>query len=86
MNAEQSSTSPSGAPLAELERTLIEGFIRERGYDPLTLADLPDDTRAALLKDASVYASGKLMEVEARSHFVHELHSGSPEIKTSGRG
>lgn len=64
------------SPLARLERALIDEFVRKRGYDPLTLADLPEGERVSLLKDASVYASGKLMEVEARSHFLDEIHDG----------
>lgn len=58
----------------ELERAFIEQFIRARGYDPLTLHELPEDQRNALLKAASMYAATKLTEVEARAHFVHEIH------------
>lgn len=64
------------APLAQLERALIDEFIRERGYDPLRLEGLSEEGRKRLLTQASAYASGKLTEVEARSHFVHDIHDG----------
>ncbi len=64
------------APLGELERTLIDGYVRARGFDPSKLNDLPEEEQNALLKDASVYASAKMAEVESRSHFVHEIHDG----------
>ena len=62
------------APLSQLERTLIEEYVRRNGYDPDKLAELDSDERERLLKDASVYASGRLMEVESRSHFLDEIH------------
>jgi hypothetical protein len=64
----------AAAPLSKLERTLIEEYIRQRGYDPDKLSDLSGDERDRLLKDASVYASCRLVEVEARSHFLDEIH------------
>lgn len=76
-------TRPLEAPLRELERSLIDEFVRARGYDPHKLAELPEDKRQKLLADASVYASGKLMEVEARSHFLDEIHNGTPAIPKS---
>ena len=62
------------APLAELERALIETFIQARGLDPAALARLPETDRVALLREASVAVSAKLAEIEARSHYLHELH------------
>ena len=67
----------AAAPLSELERTLIEEYIRQHGHDPDNLSDVSEDERKRLLKDASVYASGRLVEVEARSHFLHEIHDHS---------
>jgi hypothetical protein len=65
---------PLEPPLAQLERALIDEFIRARGHDPNHLTDLSQEQREKLLAEASVYASGKLMEVEARSHLIDELH------------
>ena len=53
---------------------LIDQFLRVRGFDRLRLSELPPERREKLLAEASVYASGKLVEVEARSHFVDEIH------------
>ena len=39
-------------PLGKLERSLIDDFVRGRGYDPRKLVDLPEDERRKLLADA----------------------------------
>ena len=62
------------APLGQLERTFIDEYIRRQGYDPAGLPELRPDERERLLRDASVYASTRLMEVEARSHFLDDMH------------
>ena len=58
----------------QLEEALIEAFLKARGHDRHSVQALPEDQARQLLKDASVYASSKLSEVEARAHYVHELH------------
>jgi hypothetical protein len=68
------------ALLGRLERALIDDYLAARGCDPVALANLPELERAKLLAEASVYASGKLVEVEARSHFLDDIHSGLPGI------
>jgi hypothetical protein len=65
---------PETTPLSRLELSLIDEYVRMHGHDPVRLVDLPAGERDALLREASLYASGKLCEVETRSHFVHELH------------
>ena len=67
------------SPLAQLERTIIDEFMRVRGHDPRKLADLPALERDSLLRQASVFASSRLAEVESRSHFLHEIHDGSAD-------
>jgi hypothetical protein len=62
------------APTARLEASLIEEFIRSRGHDPAHLHALPTDERERLQKEAAAHASAKLAEMEARAHYVHELH------------
>jgi hypothetical protein len=62
------------APLGQLERALIDEYIRRQGHDPARLTALRRAERERLLRDASVYASSRLMEVEARSHFLDEMH------------
>ena len=65
---------PLQDPNALLESGLINEFLRTRGYDLRSLDRLPDDERLRLLREASMHAAGKLTEIEARAHFVHELH------------
>jgi hypothetical protein len=64
------------APLGRLEQSLIDEFIRGRGHDPDNLSAMADADRHALLREASVYASSRLTEVESRARFVHEIHDG----------
>ena len=78
MSAGQEHTTPLEPPLGQLERALIDEFLRVRGYDPQRLSALPQDARTELLKQAALYASTRLTEVESRSHFVHEMHEGAP--------
>jgi hypothetical protein len=72
----------SQAPLGQLERSLIDEYVRARGHDPRRLAELPDAEREELLKQASVYASSRMAEVESRSHYVHEIRHAPPLSKT----
>jgi len=48
------------------------------------LAEAPPDVRAKLLIDASVYASGKLVEVEARWHYLEDVHTDVPRSRRPG--
>jgi len=61
-------------PLGNLERTLIDEFLRLRGVDREGLDKLTEAQRHDLLAEASSYASNRLTEIESRSHYVHELH------------
>jgi hypothetical protein len=70
---DQPETSTLQAPLSQLERALIDAFVRARGYDPLKLAELPEREREQILTQASVHASAKLAEVEAKSHLIDEI-------------
>ncbi len=80
MTSEPSELSRLEAPLGQLERALIEEYVRARGYDPRDLTALSEAERDALLKEASVHASAKLTEVESRSHYVHAMHEvGGPK-------
>jgi diguanylate cyclase (GGDEF)-like protein len=69
----KSATAEGPAPFGELERSLIEQFVQERGYEPRRLRNLTETDRAQLLAGASVFASGRLAEVESRAHFVQQL-------------
>ena len=60
---------------ADLERALINEFLRGRGHDPNALRDRDDAEAHVLLREASTYAAGRLTEVEARAHYVHDTHA-----------
>lgn len=79
MNASVSHTDthPIEQPLAELERQLIRAYLDGAGEDFHALMMRTDDEARKLLAEASRYASEKLGEIEARSHYVRELH-GEP--------
>lgn len=61
-------------PLAQLEAAFIHDYLREQGYDPERLHELPDEVAHRLLAEASVYASARLAEVEARARLVEEVY------------
>jgi hypothetical protein len=81
MTHDESPTHPPEAPLARLEQSLIDEYVRLHGYDPRRLAELVAADRDALLRGASLYASGKLSEVETRSHYLHELHDAIGDVR-----
>jgi hypothetical protein len=66
---------------ALLEKTLIEEYLREKGYSHESLKKLPADVVEKLMKEASQYASFKMEEVEARAHFVKELHDDAASLE-----
>jgi hypothetical protein len=69
----------NGPPIAEdmhahLEQSLIEAYLKGKGYTLEDLKKLPEAEAKQLMKEASIYASGKLAELEERAHFLRELH------------
>ncbi len=74
----------SQTPLEHLELALIDEFLHERGYDHAAFLALGEADRQKLLAEASTYASGRLMEVEARSHYIHDIHDGGSGILKTG--
>jgi hypothetical protein len=62
------------APLADIERALIDAYLHGRGLDRASVAALPLVDQDAVLREASVFASDKLAEIEARWHYLHEIH------------
>ena len=67
---------PMEEPQAELERRLIDDYLKKAGYDPDALRARHDDEARKLLTAASVHAAAKLTEIESRSHYVRDLHQG----------
>jgi hypothetical protein len=66
-------SQPLSEPLAGLERTLLAAYVAGAGYDIDVLRARTDEGAHELLKNASLYASERLAEVEARSHYLHSL-------------
>ena len=85
MKTNDSDPHRMAAPLAQLEESLIHEYIRMTGHDPGALFTLSENDRVALLSEASRYASGKLSEVEERSHFVHGLHDAIGDVPKAGK-
>jgi len=77
MTARGADTPAMREPLADLERQLITAYLSGAGHSREALLARDDDEARALLTAASQYASEKLAEVEARSHYVHALHGSS---------
>jgi hypothetical protein len=65
--------TPRPDQTAELERALIDEFLERRGHTLHSVASLPDAERHALMREASLYASMRLSEVESRAHYVDDL-------------
>lgn len=59
---------------AVLEKSLIEAYLMGKGYTMEKLRKLPKAEAKKLMTEASIYASGKLAELEERAHFMEELH------------
>jgi hypothetical protein len=76
MRTNQEDKQPLHDPLAELERHLISAYVAGAGHHLEEVLARTDDDARRLLAEASRYASAKLSEVEARSHYLHELHGG----------
>ena len=74
MNRDRSDVPQMQDKYAQLERAFIDEFLRMSGHDLQTIQALPEEKRIALLTQASEFAAIKLAEVEARAHYLHEIH------------
>ena len=74
-------TEPVEDPNAMLEKALIEEFLKQKGYTHDDLKKLPAELVEKLMKEASQYASLKMEEVEAKAHFVKELHDDASSLE-----
>ena len=64
---------------AFMEKTLMEAYLKGKGYTLEELKDLPEADARQLKTEASTYASNKLAEVELKAHFIRELHDAYAE-------
>lgn len=73
-----SNTEDGGARMgqAALERAYVEEYLKTHGSSLAELPGLAPERAQALMREASLYASLRLSEVEARSQLVEELHGG----------
>jgi hypothetical protein len=74
MTTNQTDRRPLELPLAMLERELIGAYVTGAGRDLDTLLGCDDEEARKILAEASLFATGKLAEVESRSHYVRNLH------------
>lgn len=72
---------PIEDPNAIMEKALVEEFLKQKGYTHEDLKKLPAELVEKLMKEASQYASLKMEEVEARAHFVKELHDDQSPLE-----
>jgi hypothetical protein len=68
---------PLEEPQAKLERALIDEYLRSHGHDLRKLHELPAERIKSVLRDAALYAAGRLAEVEARASYVHGIHGAA---------
>ena len=68
---------PLEEPFAELERHLISAYLAGAGQDLNALLLRGDTEAKRILAKASLYASSKLSEIEARNLYLHKLHGES---------
>ena len=72
-------------PHARLERAFIDEFLHEHHLSLETLHQLPASEAARVLSQASVFASGRLSELESRAHLMDELHRTPSSFAPSQR-
>jgi hypothetical protein len=68
--------TPTG-PQSALEKKLIKEYLLEKGYRLKDLRGLPKAEAVSLMKEACLYASLKLAEVESRAQFREEIRGPS---------
>ena len=67
---------------ALLEKCLIEEYLKSKGHTQESLRTLPEDEAQHLKKEASIFASNKLAEIEIRARFIRDLHSASSSLES----
>ena len=58
---------------ALLEKSIIDEYLKDKGYDRKSLKKLPKDEARRLMIEAAIYASGKLAEIEARARYKQNI-------------
>jgi hypothetical protein len=65
---------PLEEPQAALERAFIDEFLRRHGHSLSALRVLPAEQARSILQGAVSHAATRLAELEARAHYIHEIH------------
>ena len=73
MTDKNTGVQPMEDPQGQLERALMDEYVRLHGYDPETVRLRPEAEVMTLLVAASTYAADRLAEFEARAHYVHDI-------------
>jgi hypothetical protein len=63
----------SEGPESTLERQLVENYLKDKGYSLDSLHQLPPEKAKELMKEACLYASLKLAELESKAKFREEI-------------
>ncbi len=66
---------------ALLEKCLINEYLKSKGYTKESLNALPEDKAHQLMREASIYASSKLAEIEIRARFTEDLRETGRSLK-----
>ncbi len=61
-------------PEARLELAFIEEFFQRHGLSSEAIRSRTDPAGLELWRDALQHAAMKLAEIEARAHYVHDIH------------
>ena len=64
---------PEDESRALLEKGIIDEYLKNRGYDWKSLKKLPEDEAIRIMTEASIYASGKLTEIETKARLKQNL-------------
>ena len=67
------SPAPKDDIHALLEKGLIDEYLKNKGYDRASLKKLPADEAHRIMAEASIYASGKLAEIETKARYKENL-------------
>jgi hypothetical protein len=67
------SPAPETDSRALLEKALIDEYLKDKGYDRESLKKLPKDEARRIMIEASIYASGKLSEIETKARYKQNL-------------
>jgi hypothetical protein len=68
---------PMEEPHAALERAFIDEYLRIHDHSLHSVYALPADERKDILREAAQYAAIRLAELEARAHYIHEIHGAA---------